>query len=140
MKFVQRKLKSKTLNVQISWTTRAGDKPEYPRIRMTITSDSNLAMNIDWAAETALGSDHRPITLRLTCDITTIATPHRTFINFKKADWKGFTEETERRFGKTKPFKMVHEAEKNIQKNCHQNSGQAHLTRLHQDNTPQLSH
>ena len=76
----------------------------------------NLAMNIDWAVETALGSDHRPITLRLTCHITTTVTPYRKLINFKKADWKSFTEETERRFGKTKPFNTVHEAEKTFRR------------------------
>ena len=38
--------------------------------------------------------------------------PHRTFINFRKADWKVFTEETERRFEKTKRLKTVQEAEK----------------------------
>ena len=36
---------------------------------------SNLAMNMDLAAEKALSSDHRLITQRLTCDITTITTP-----------------------------------------------------------------
>ena len=50
----------------------------------TSLAHSNLATNIDWALKTALGSDHSSITLRLTCDITTLATPHKTFINFKR--------------------------------------------------------
>ena len=55
--------------------------------------------------------------------MATTTIPHRTFIIFKKADWKGFTEEIGRRFGKTTPFKTMHEAGKTLKKSTTKAAG-----------------
>ena len=46
-------------------------------------ASSSIAMNIDCRMEYALGSDHLPIVLSVTCDLIIHTTPQRTF-NFSK--------------------------------------------------------
>ena len=70
---------------------------------VTLVSD-NLLMNAQWNIESALGSDHRPITVSIGCEVTKLDNGGRKFINFRKADWDLFRESTEEIFkNATKP-------------------------------------
>ena len=64
---------------------------------LTITSNS-LLQTATWNIESALSSDHLPITITLSTEIKTYKSAKRTFINFNKADWEGFTAFTETSF------------------------------------------
>ena len=77
-----------------------------------ITTVSNTLYNrTSWTTQHALASDHLPI-------ITTINIRHdyrlqqnrRSFINYKKADWTQFTEDTESAFAQTTIPTKIHTA------------------------------
>ena len=68
-------------------------------------------MNIDWRTEYALGSNHLPIVLSITCDLITHTTPQRTFINFRKADWASFKDDIELKLKKQESPTNVYRAE-----------------------------
>ena len=57
-------------------------------------ASSSIAVDIDWCMEYALGSDHLSIVLSIACDLITTR-PQRTVINFRKADWANFENDSE---------------------------------------------
>ena len=57
---------------------------------------SSIAIATTWRADEQLGSDHKPIVITTQCrDLNQKRT---TFINYKGADWNGFTQTTEENF------------------------------------------
>ena len=62
--------------------------------------------------ESALGSDLVPITLHLTCDIENLKAKKSTSLNFRKADWLKFLEQTEELFRKAQFSGIVLKDEK----------------------------
>ena len=63
-------------------------------------ASSSVAMNLDWRTELALGSDHLPIILSVNCDTRLQETSKRTF-NFRKSNWEGFREDTEKKLSRS---------------------------------------
>lgn len=54
--------------------------------------------------------------IHLSTNIKTTKAPRRTFINFNKADWSGYTNYTEDKFSKLKPARDIHKGEKQFVK------------------------
>ena len=75
-------------------------------------ANSSIALNIEWLAHQALGSDHTPITLSIECDIEFTEASQRTFINFRKADWDGFKNSIEDTLADYSKPNDVYKAEK----------------------------
>ena len=73
-------------------------QPSSPDI--TLLSD-HLLPNVTWFTLTTLGSDYLPITVSLSSDDPPPPRKARSYTNFRKADWEGFTAESERRFTET---------------------------------------
>ena len=55
----------------------------------------HLALEARWRTIQSLSSDHLPIAITLDALSPSIPLPKRTFINYKKADWQGYGDETE---------------------------------------------
>lgn len=72
----------------------------------------NLIMDADWKTEAALGSDHLAILVSLQREEETTTSPARTFINFRKANWEGFREDTEAAFARLAPPDDVFQGER----------------------------
>ena len=79
-------------------------------------ASSNLIPVTNWKVENKMSSDHQPITISLTAELTKSNSKHQTFINFSKADWPKFTSFTESIFSKARPVRDVHKAEKFFRK------------------------
>ncbi|XP_017467961.1 PREDICTED: uncharacterized protein LOC108360262, partial [Rhagoletis zephyria] len=61
---------------------------------LTIVS-AGLINSISWRPMLTLASDHLPIVISIDKPTDFASVEHRTYINFSKADWKGFAEFTE---------------------------------------------
>ncbi len=79
-------------------------------------ASSNLIPVTNWKVENKLSSDHLPITISLTAELTKSNTKHQTYINFSKADWPKFTSYTENIFAKARQVRNVHQSEKFFRK------------------------
>jgi hypothetical protein len=93
----------------------------HTRLTATCTSSPDislispsLALSSTWTTEIALPSDHLPITIGIATEPEFVASPKRTFVNFKKANWDAFTLETEQSFAKSKLPEHPDKAEKAI--------------------------
>ncbi|XP_023158920.1 uncharacterized protein LOC110117728, partial [Ceratitis capitata] len=64
---------------------------------ITIAS-AGLINSIVWRPILTLASDHLPIHISIDRPPDFVSADHRTFVNFKKANWPGFTEFTENAF------------------------------------------
>jgi hypothetical protein len=66
--------------------------------------NSHLIFNTTWTTHTTLSSDHIPITITLTADDIPLP-PHakRTYINFNRAHWEGYTADSETLFSTLPP-------------------------------------
>ena len=73
-------------------TASASSSPD-----ITLMSEAYLPL-AEWTVQAALGSDHLPITITLQGEVRTTPRSARHFINFRRADWDGFEEESERLF------------------------------------------
>ena len=60
---------------------------------------ASLALLLNYTVDTALNSDHLPIAVLVDDDSPPIRTA-RSFVSFRKADWKAFKKDTERQFGR----------------------------------------
>jgi exonuclease III len=79
------------------------DTPTFQTPRNSSSPDislvsASLALSTSWNTCPALGSDHVPILISLDLVPDKISAGNRTFINFKKANWEGFTKSTEEAF------------------------------------------
>ncbi len=75
-------------------------------------ASSNLIPTTNWYTETKMSSDHLPIIITISAELSKANTQHNTYINFNKADWPKFKDFTEKIFSKAKEVKDVHSAEK----------------------------
>ena len=66
---------------------------------ISISSISLLPV-CSWRVDSALSSDHLPILIHLSSEVIKTNAPQKTFMNFNKADWEGFTQFTEDLFAK----------------------------------------
>ena len=73
-------------------------KPSSPDITLL---NGHLLRDVTWSTLTTLGSDHLPITISLSSYAPPSTRKARSFTSFRKADWEGFTAETERIFADT---------------------------------------
>jgi hypothetical protein len=67
--------------------------PSSPDI--SLASDS-LITSSTWKTLTTLSSDHLPILISLQTTTTVNKSPHRTYVNLKKANWEHYTQEIEK--------------------------------------------
>ena len=74
--------------------SRLGVRPTSPDISFCSAS---LATETVWRAYTELQLDHKPIVVQLNLRRPIVRRPHRTFRNYKQADWDVFTTEVEDR-------------------------------------------
>ena len=82
--------------------SNAADRTTSPDITM---ASQHIALDSQWSTLTTLNSDHLPILIQLggAYSSTFPEPPHRTFINFRKANWEAFQDETERAFALLAP-------------------------------------
>lgn len=73
---------------------------------------SSLITTAEWNVDTALNSDHLPITITLNRRVKEIYPSCRTFVNFGKAHWESFTTTTEAEFARLNTPTNVFAAEK----------------------------
>ena len=69
-----------------------------------------------WEVKTSLGSDHLPILIKLQSDIKPTTSDKRTFINFRKANWEDFKNQTEDDFSQLPPPTDVYTGEQTFRK------------------------
>lgn len=79
-------------------TRIVGDTQSSPDLTIVCTP---LLPYVSWNTDTKLSSDHLPITLTLERTVVSVESEKRTYINFMKANWEGFTSLTEKYFEKT---------------------------------------
>ena len=93
--------------------------------RVTNTSSSSpditlveeaLIMGATWTTVAALGSDHLPILVTIQCEVGFTAATRRQYINFKKADWEGFTTTSESSFSTMSPPRNVFDGERRFRR------------------------
>ena len=93
-----------TLNTDTPTRVPSGavQRPTSPDISM---ATQHIALDSRWSTLTTLNSDHLPILIQLggAFASTFPEPPHRTFINFRKANWEAFQGETEREFALLTP-------------------------------------
>ena len=96
------------LNEDMPTRLPAHGPPSSPDVTLL---SGHLLLNATWSTLTTLGSDHLPIAVNL---LSHSAPPrkYRSFTNFQKANWAGFTEELERRFADVPPPRSCSEGEK----------------------------
>lgn len=89
------------------------------RITPTCTSAPDISLaspsllpTASWKPETKLSSDHLPIIISIPIEVKKTKSANRTFINFRKADWKGFRNYTESIFSRAEEVTDVHKSEK----------------------------
>ena len=87
-------------------TDQASTSPD-----LSLASPSILP-STTWKTESKLSSDHLPITITISAEMKKIKSENRTYINFYKADWKGFQKFTENIFSKQRNVRDVHKSEK----------------------------
>ena len=102
-----------TLNDESPTRLPSNGQSSSPDISMASLS---LLPYASWETKTSLGSDHLPIVITLQTDIKPITSENRTFINFRKADWEKFEEETEIEFEKLSPAPDIHKGENTFRK------------------------
>ena len=94
------------------------DSPtRLPTNGQATSSDVSLASMslipyINWETKLALNSDHLPILITIKSEIEQTESDNTTFLNFKKANWPDFTNETENQFSKLRPPVNIFKAEK----------------------------
>ena len=86
-----------------------GSRPSSPDISLASLS---LLPYLTWSTTTSMGSDHLPILINCSTNIKPQPSEKRTFINFKKADWPGFSEYTESKFSAVTTPTDVYKAER----------------------------
>ena len=58
-------------------------------------ASASFAPSLLWSTVDTLNSDHLPVLIRVASISSPLNQPRRTFINFRRADWSGFTRELE---------------------------------------------
>ena len=71
----------------------------------------NIMPTTTWSVDKILNSDHLPITITVQADITKCRSGKKTYINFDKADWIKFTNETENVFANATPTDNIYKDE-----------------------------
>jgi len=82
---------------------------------LTLAS-SSLLSEANWRTDVKLSSDHLPIMISLTSEMSKQKSEHKKYINFAKADWDGFKRYTEEVFRTARPVTNVHKSEKYFRK------------------------
>lgn len=95
-------------------TRVVGDTTTSPDVTIAHPSIINTTK---WSTITALSSDHLPIVIELHCTVSSIREIRRTYINFTKADWPGFTNTLEEMFNNAPHITDVHTGESLLRKN-----------------------
>ena len=75
-------------------------------------ASSTILASCTWNTATSLSSDHLPLHIQISSEITKIPSENKTYINFNKADWTGFYNFTEDFFSKATLNNNVHVSEK----------------------------
>jgi hypothetical protein len=75
-----------TLNLDFPTRLTANSSPSSPDLSIIF---SHLLLTSNWSTNVRLNSDHLPITICLADDIPLLQS-HRTFTNFRLANWAGF--------------------------------------------------
>ena len=73
-------------------------------------------MSREWSVSTSLASDHLPILITITSELSTIDGPRQTYIKFKKADWARYAEACDKHLAEACETRTVKQAEKNFRK------------------------
>ena len=60
-------------------------------------ASASVTTSSEWQTHTTMSLDHLPILIRLQTPATSSPAIHRTYINFKKADWTRYKQEIERK-------------------------------------------
>ena len=68
--------------------------PSSPDVSL---ASASLITSSEWQTYTTMSSDHLPILIGLQTTATSSPARHRTYINFKKADWTGYKQGIERK-------------------------------------------
>ena len=78
--------------------TRLPDNNQQPSSPDISLASAAILPYATWQVHKTFGSDHLPISINLTSDIKPQPSENRTYINFRKADWTQFEQDTEREF------------------------------------------
>ena len=84
-------------------------EPSSPDVSLASLS---LLPYTSWKVETTLNSDHLPIIIAIKTEIQPQRSENITYINFKKADWEKFENETEKEFDKLPSPSDIYKGEK----------------------------
>ena len=89
------------------------DSPSSPDITL-VTED--ICLNTSWKTLNKRLSDHLPIVTQLAIELESSGRPHKhkRLINFRKADWKGFSTKLEELVEKLPKFSTVEQGEKGL--------------------------
>ena len=101
------------LNLDTPTRLPTSGQPTSPDLSLASLS---LLPYTSWETSTTLGSDHLPITIKCSTSITPQYSEKQTFINFKKANWQEFTEQTESEFSKLNQPTDVYKGEQCFRK------------------------
>ena len=82
---------------------------------ISLVSNSLLASS-NWKVVTKISSDHLPILIDLSANISKKKSQDKKYINFSKANWAKFTEDTEKIFSEAYHTEDVHEDERFFRK------------------------
>ena len=81
-------------------TRQSGNTFSSPDITL---ASASLLPTVEWSVETALSSDHLPITIDLQRAVIKTTSAKRVYVNFAKANWAGFKDHCERAFSQLQP-------------------------------------
>lgn len=95
-------------------TRSAGDVVSSPDITLV---HPNLLMSTNWSVQTALGSDHLPIIIEFQRDVEKEHDTKKTYVNFAKANWLGFTTKLEELVSHAPPLLNMQKGERNFRRN-----------------------
>ena len=96
------------MNEDVPTRLPSNNQPTSPDISL---ASHSLLPHAKWETVTSLGSDHLPIIITISTNIKPSYSENRKYINFNKADWKTFQEETEKEFSNLNTPSNVHKAE-----------------------------
>ena len=83
---------------------------------MSLASDT-LLTSAEWSIQNTLGSDHLPIIIELTnTAVNTSDSTNKTFINYNKANWTNFQQETEHQFSLIKLEEIDNKSTQQLEK------------------------
>ena len=91
-----------------------------------------------WETKISLSSDHVPIIISLSTTISPVRTHKRTYVNFKKADWEKFKNNTEAQFENLEEPTNIFEAEKRFRKIVNRVSSRAIPAGRIKDTIPEM--